>query len=54
MRGTSYQIVDSQKGGVRFTTKRLSTLSEEYVKQREQYEIIQKDIIEHILKITGP
>lgn len=48
----SYKILDVIKGGVRFTSDKLSSYSQEFAEVREQYEEQQKSIVDEIIKVA--
>lgn len=48
-----FRIIDAVKGGVRFTTEKLSDLNQEYLEIRESYEEQQKIVVSEILDVAG-
>lgn len=47
-----YQTLDAIKGGVRFTTNKLSDLNEEFNQLKESYEEHQQTIVEEIVRVS--
>ncbi|XP_013099800.2 DNA mismatch repair protein spellchecker 1 [Stomoxys calcitrans] len=47
-----YKIIDVLRGGIRFTTDKLTKINEEFVALREQYEEQQMAIVEEIIKVA--
>lgn len=47
-----YKIIDVLRGGIRFTTDKLSAINDEFVVLRQQYEEQQKTIVEEIIKVA--
>uniref|UniRef100_A0A8C4NDJ3 DNA mismatch repair protein n=1 Tax=Eptatretus burgeri TaxID=7764 RepID=A0A8C4NDJ3_EPTBU len=48
-----YITIDSQKNGVRFTNSKLSSLNDEYIHNRDDYQNAQKAVVEEIIKIAA-
>lgn len=48
----NYRILDAIKGGVRFTTDKLSSLNDDFVQTRENYEEQQKSIVEEVIRVA--
>lgn len=48
-----YRIIDTVKGGVRFTVEQLDDLNSEYVQVTNNYQDTQKNVVEEILNIAG-
>ncbi|XP_045467664.1 DNA mismatch repair protein Msh2 isoform X2 [Harmonia axyridis] len=48
-----YSIIDAIKGGVRFTNDKLSEINEDYRGLKENYEQVQKAVVEQILDIAA-
>lgn len=48
----NYKIVDIVKGGIRFTTDKLTEINEEFCSLRSTYENQQKTIVEEIIKVA--
>ncbi len=49
----NYHIVESNKSGVRFRNSSLSSLNDEYVDCRREYDRQQQGIINEVVGITG-
>ncbi|KAM7353840.1 DNA mismatch repair protein spel1 [Cochliomyia hominivorax] len=47
-----FQIIDVVKGGIRFTTEKLSEINDEFCSLRSRYEEQQKNIVEEIIKVA--
>lgn len=47
-----YKTLDAIKGGVRFTTDKLTDLNEEYNQLKESYEEHQQTIVEEIVRVS--
>lgn len=48
----SYTIIDVNKGGVRFTSDKLTSYSQDFAEVREHYEEQQQSIVEEIIKVA--
>lgn len=47
-----FKIIDVLRGGIRFTTDKLTSINDEFVTLREQYEEQQKTIVDEIVKVA--
>ncbi|KAI8121235.1 DNA mismatch repair protein spellchecker 1 [Lucilia cuprina] len=48
----NYKIIDVVKGGIRFTSEKLTEINDEFVTLRTRYEEQQKNIVEEIVKVA--
>lgn len=51
-KNNKYQILDTVKGGVRFTTDTLDNLNQEYLSAQERYDEQQQSIVEEVIKVA--
>lgn len=51
-KNNKYQILDTVKGGVRFTTDALDNLNQEYLSAQERYDEQQQSIVEEVIKVA--
>ncbi|CAH0390735.1 unnamed protein product [Bemisia tabaci] len=52
-RNKSYEVLDTNKGGARFRTKKLDSLNEEYLQIRENYTKHQESIVNEVVSIAA-
>lgn len=51
-KNSKYRILDAVKGGVRFTTDKLSDLNEEFLRAKENYEEQQKSLVDEVIRVS--
>ncbi|XP_055709286.1 DNA mismatch repair protein spellchecker 1 [Phlebotomus papatasi] len=51
-KNTKYRTIDAVKGGVRFTTDKLTDLNSEFSEVRESYEEQQKSIVDEVIRVV--
>ena len=51
-KNSTYKTLDAVKGGVRFTTEKLTDLNEDFVRAREEYEEQQSSIVEEVIRVA--
>lgn len=51
-KNSKYRILDAIKGGVRFTTEKLSDLNEEFLRAKENYEEQQKSLVDEVIRVS--
>lgn len=49
----AFQLIDTARGGIRFTNDNLKELNAAYTTQKENYEVQQKDIVAEIIKVAS-
>lgn len=47
-----YRILDAIKGGVRFTSDKLSDLNDDFMRSKDEYEQQQKSIVDEVIKVA--
>ncbi|GAB0099393.1 DNA mismatch repair protein spellchecker 1 [Sergentomyia squamirostris] len=51
-KNTKYRTIDAIKGGLRFTTEKLTDLNAEFTELRQNYEEQQKSIVDEVIKVV--
>lgn len=51
-RNNKYRILDAIKGGVRFTSDKLSALNDDFMRFKEEYEEQQKSIVDEVIRVA--
>lgn len=51
-KNNKYHVLDAIKGGVRFTSDKLSQLNDEFLKSKEEYEEQQQSIVEEVIRVA--
>lgn len=52
-KNNKYRILDAIKGGVRFTSDKLSELNDDFLQSRDEYEEQQKSIVEEVIRVAA-
>lgn len=52
-KSNKYKLLDTARGGARFTSEALTNLNEDFTSSKERYEEAQKDIVDNIIGIAA-
>lgn len=51
-KNNKYHILDAIKGGVRFTSDKLTALNDDFIRSRDEYEDQQKTIVDEVIRVA--